>query len=536
MAATASTVLRATPSGGGSLGGGPLGAGAARLMALTGWRRRLSAVLLGVLATAALPPLGALPVLLIAIPGLIWLLDGSASRKAAFGAGWWWGLGWYATGLYWIANAMLIEPDRFGWMIPFATLGLGGVLAVFVGAATALAWSARLGGAGRVMVLAACWTLTEWLRSWVLTGFPWNPLGSVWDAVPAVLQTASVFGVFGLCLLTVLVFGLPAMLADMAPRRSKIAALAAAALLLAITAGAGGWRLATLPTEVQPGIRLRLVQASIGQSHKWRDDLREAHLQEQLTLSRAPAAEPVTHVIWPETAAPFFLDLDEGHRAMVASAAPAGGMVLTGAPRVTPQGVEPFRLWNSLLAIDGAGRVLDVYDKVHLVPFGEYVPFRRVLPIDKITHGATDFSSGPHLRTLALPGLPPVSPLICYEAIFPAAVVGTDQARPRWLINLTNDGWFGISAGPYQHFAAARMRAVEEGLPLVRVANTGISAVTDGYGRVIARLGLGERGVVDTPLPKPPPGLTPYARWGNLIALLLAVLVGALGWALRRLP
>ncbi|MBI5163015.1 MAG: apolipoprotein N-acyltransferase [Magnetospirillum sp.] len=513
-----------------------LGALAIAVVDLTGWRRRGLAVLLGLLAALALPPVGAVPVLIVSFPGLVWLLDGSRSGKAGFGAGWWWGLGFFSAGFYWIGYAMMVEPEKFAWMIPFATIGLGGFIALFTGAATWAVYRTKVRGPGRVLLLAVAWTAAEWVRSWILTGFPWNPIGSVWDGALPVLQIGAATGIWGLSLLTVVAFAMPAVLADIgaAPRRAALAALAA--LPLAVGAAWGGVRLDSAPAETVDGVRLRLVQATVAQRHKWQDDLREAYLREHLALSRGPGFDRVTTVIWPETAAPFFLDLDLNHRLLAATAAPTGGLLITGAPRITPKGVQPMRLWNSLLAIAADAEVAGIYDKVHLVPFGEYVPLRGLLPIDKITHGAIDFSPGDGLRTLDLPGLPPVSPLICYEAIFPAAVVGTDQARPRWLINLTNDGWFGISAGPYQHFAAARMRAVEEGLPLVRVANTGISAVTDGYGRVIARLGLGERGVVDAPLPTPPPGLTPYARWGNLIALLLAVLVGALGWALRRLP
>jgi apolipoprotein N-acyltransferase len=505
-----------------------------RLAALTGWRRRGTLAGLGGLAALALPPVHLLPVLLLALPGLVWILDGSRDRKAAFGAGWWFGAGWFSAGLYWISHALLTDPARFGWMIPFAVFGLSGVLAVFLGLATlATRWLAPT-GPGRILVLAAAWTLADWLRSFVLTGFPWNPLGSVWDASTAVLQAGALVGVYGLTLLTVLSFAAPAVLADVLGRRAKATLLvAAAALPLAAFAG-GSLRLASAASEMVPDVTLRLVQANITQSHKWRDDLREANLDRHVELSRRPGWDKLTAVVWPETAAAFFLDLDAPRRARVAEAAPPGGLVLTGAPRLTPRGVEPVTVWNSLMAVDGAARIVALYDKVHLVPFGEYVPLRAVLPIAKITHGGTDFSPGPGLRTLALPGLPPASPLICYEAIFPHAVVGADQPRPGWLLNVTNDGWFGLSSGPHQHLAAARMRAVEEGLPLVRAANTGISAVIDGYGRVISSLPLGESGVVDSPLPRVL-WQTPYGRLGDVLPLALAMVCCMAGIMLRRL-
>lgn len=512
----------------------------AALGQLCGWRRRLVLMLLGGLAALALPPVHALPVLFVALPGLLLLLEAGSNRWAAFGAGWWFGMGFFPAGLYWISIALLTEPEKFAWMIPFAVFGLGGVLACFTGAATWLARRAVPGGAGLAVALAGSWTLMEWLRSWIFTGFPWNVLGSVWDLALPVLQIGAAVGVYGLSLITVLGAGMAVVLVEPMAGRRKAALLGLAFAPLLLGSAWGALRLAEPAAQPVPGVRLRLVQAAIAQSHKWREELRQMHLDMYVALSTEGGQEGITHVIWPETAAPYFLDIDDDHRAQVEGAVPSGGLVITGAPRITPKGVLPFRLWNAMMAIDGQGEVAAVYDKVHLVPFGEYAPMSDILPIIKIAWGAVDFSPGPGLRTLSLPGLPPVSPLICYEAIFPAEVVGPDQERPAWLLNLTNDAWFGMSSGPYQHLAAARMRAIEEGLPLVRSANTGISAVFDGKGRQVARLGLGEYGTLDSFLPEPEVGLTPYARIGNTIPLILAIFAIGLAscagrWRLRRL-
>jgi len=239
-------------------------------------------------------------------------------------------------------------------------------------------------------------------------------------------------------------------------------------------------------------------------------------------------------VIWSETANPFPLERFPDVRAAIGSVAPAGGLVITGVLRTDPPTGQPQQVWNSLAAVDHAGTVVATYDKSHLVPFGEYVPLHRLLPfISKFTPGIMDFSAGPGRQTLRLPGLPPVGPLICYEVIFPGEVVDRSD-RPQWLLNLTNDGWYGISAGPYQHFAMARLRAVEEGLPLVRAANTGISGVVDAYGRVLARTQLGTVAVLDVDLPRPAPELTTYARFGNATLGVLLALAALVGVALRR--
>ncbi len=512
-----------------------------RVVAVSGWRRNLLAAGLGVLAAAALPPLHVLVLLIPAFVGLIWLTAAAGGWRRVFVVGWWFGFGHFAAGLYWLAFAFMVEPDKFAWMAPFAVFGLAAVMAVFPGLAAVLGGVGRTRGGGRILVFGVAWTAMEWVRSWIFTGFPWNLLGTVWVVSDAMMQVAAVVGVYGLGLLSVVAAAMPAVLAEgggtRRMRRGGVFVAAAAAVLAAVWAG-GTMRLAGAGEDRVEGVRLRLVQPNIPQKIKWRRELRLRHVLLQMRMGSRPgtaagrAAEPPTHVIWAETAVPFALAGDKERLAMIGSAVPPGGLIITGAPRTTPRG-QPFQVWNSLHAIDHEGRVVASYDKVRLVPFGEYVPFREWLKFSRLVPGGSDFSPGPGRRTLRLPGLPPVSPLICYEVVFPGAVVDPED-RPEWLLNLTNDGWYGRSAGPYQHFAAARLRAVEEGLPLVRVANTGISAVVDPYGRLVASLGLGSAGVVDSPLPRAIAGITLYGRFGDWTVFLLLLLTAAAGFALSR--
>lgn len=521
-----------------------------RLGATRGWRRRLLAAALGALATLALPPLHAVPALVPAFVGLVWLVDSSAGARRAFADGWWFGVGFFGAGLYWISFALLVEAERFAWFIPAVVAGLAAGFALFAGACAGLqrlAAGGEAAGAGRVLVFAALWTALEWVRGVILTGFPWNLVASVWTFSDAMMQPAAAIGAYGLGLLTVTAAAIPAILADDAGggARRGLAWTGAALIALALAAGAGLVRLGSGEPAAVEGVRLRLVQPNIPQRLKWRPELRVGHVRDQLELSqRAPATGgpptgvpptggPPTHVIWSETAVPFFVAGQPALLAAIGEATPPGGLTIVGAPRTTPEPTTPFQVWNSLHAIDGGGRVVATYDKAHLVPFGEYVPWRRWLGFLAAIAGDTDFSAGEGRRTLELPGLPPASPLICYEVIFPGEVVDAER-RARWMLNLTNDAWYGRTPGPYQHFAAARMRAVEEGLPLVRVANTGISAIVDPYGRTVASLGLGERGVVDGPLPAALAQPPPYARFGNAIPLALAAAALVLGLALGR--
>ncbi|MBT4907843.1 MAG: apolipoprotein N-acyltransferase [Rhodospirillaceae bacterium] len=511
---------------------------AERLGALSGWRRAATSLLLGAISALALPPFHIVPLLVPAFVGLLWILDGAdaAPRRRRLGLwiGFWFGFGHFIVGLHWIAEPLLVDPARTAWLIPIALPGLAAGLAVFPALACGalLALPFRGAPAARVVGLAALWMVAEFARGIVFTGFPWNLMGYVWAGAPSMMQVTAVVGVLGLSGLTILAAGMPSILAadgKTAARRWGLAVAVTIMLPLGLWAG-GQARLAGANDAGEaliPDVHLRIVQANIAQRDKWDQNLRAAHLERHLALSRTPAAVAPTHVIWPETAVPFLLANDVLARVRSAAAAPPGGALITGSVRRAFHN-ETQQLRNALLVIDAAADVQRVYDKSHLVPFGEYVPLRGVLPIDKIVPGQSDFVAGVGRRLLEIPGLPAVSPLICYEAIFSGRVT-PHGARPGLLLNLTNDAWFGTFAGPQQHFAIASTRAVEEGLPLVRAANTGISAVVDPYGRVIARLDIGEQGVLDSGLPAAL-SPTPFARWGELIPMIMAALF--LGFAL----
>ena len=501
---------------------------------VSGWRRGALAFGLGVLAVAALPPLYVWVLLAPAFTGLFWLIESSPSRRACFFAGWWFGFGHFIAGLYWIANALLTKPEQFGWMAPIAVLGLAAMFALYPAFAALLTRVSGARGAGGVLVFAGAWTALEWVRSWALTGFPWNLIGSVWTFSDAMIQSTAVIGTYGLGLLTVTAAAMPAVLtADGPSRKPAIVAVICAVAVLAATWTGGAVRLALAgKAEEVAGVQLRLVQPNIDQKVKWDRTLLDDHLLKQARMGALPATQSPTHVIWAETAAPLFLGEDRPRLRMIGGYTPSGGLTITGTLRRTPPG-EPYQVWNSLLAFDHEGSPVATFDKSHLVPFGEYVPFRNLLNLAKVTSGAVDFSRGSGVQTMHLPGLPPVSPLICYEVIFPGQVVDAED-RPAWMLNITNDAWYGHSSGPFQHLATARLRAVEEGLPLVRVANTGISAIIDPWGRVVARIGLGKQGIIDGPLPTALATSPPYARLGNWMVLLVATIAISTGLLLSR--
>jgi len=496
-----------SPCGRGLGGGGATSR--RRLVALRGWRADLAAFLAGLLAALALPPFHVLPALLVAVPVLLLLIEGARGPWVAVRRGWWFGFGLYLIGLYWITEAILIEAARLWWCVPFAVPALSALLAAFVAAAVGVAAFARPGWP-RVLTLAGAWVLADLARQFVATGFPWNLWGSVWEFPGRVgdvlIQPAALVGIHGLTLATVLLAGLP--LLGWGFRAAGIALLAAWVAFGIVRTGA--------PAPPAPGLTAVMVQGDVAEGQKWSQALAGGIFRRYLALTRqgvAQAGDGKKVVIWPETAFPGLLGRDPEARKMIAQAG-AGAPALIGSVRFDSQD----RPRNTLFALTPGGDIAAVYDKWHLVPFGEYQPSWFPLPVQIVPGGG--FAAGPGPETLRVPGLPPFAPLICYEAIFPSQVV-YEADRPRWIVNITNDAWFGNSAGPRQHLAAARMRAVEEGLPLLRAANTGITAAFDGRGHELSRLPMNRPGILVVGLPGAL-DRTPYARVGLLLPLGLA--------------
>lgn len=505
----------------------------ARLAETRGWRGGLLTILLGAIAASAMPPVYFLPGMLT-FSVLAWRLEYETSGTRAAAQGWMFGFGYHLAGLYWISNALLVESDKFAVFVPLAAVGLPMALACFPAIAMALALKMSAPGWTRPLAVAALWSLAEYGRGHLFTGFPWNLPAYAFSFSDPLSQSASLMGAYGLSLL-VLMAGVGIAIA-VGPRRRWTRAsslLAVAALLLPAGAWIGGVaRLASVEVGVDPAVVIRLVQGNIEQKDKWKPELRGQHIAHYMNLSRSdtptarapglPVGASPTVIIWPETAVPGFLGRNRDLRHALAAVAPDAGTLVTGAPSITQD--TPRRLHNSLIGIGADGLVSARYDKVHLVPFGEYVPLKSWLPLPRVAQAFADFTPGETRAPIEVAGLGLVSPLICYEIIFPGKVThGTPDVRPKALLNLTNDAWYGDSSGPYQHLAISRMRAIEEGIPLIRVANTGISGIYDAYGRTLVQLDLGRTGIVDGHLPRPSAKSTIYSTIGDLFYFIIFI-------------
>ncbi|QIZ82607.1 apolipoprotein N-acyltransferase [Thalassovita gelatinovora] len=481
-----------------------------------GLRRRMGlAVLFGALAATGQAPFDLWPLALVGLAGLYsGFLSSNRWRDAAW-IGWAGGLGYFALALAWIVEPFLVDIARHGWMAPFALILMASGLALFWGAATALAHRVGKGPVGWIAALA----LAELARSYLLTGFPWALIGHIWIA-SAMAQWAAWVGPHGLSLIALAAAVAVRQMFAAHPLRAAVPVLGLVALF------AGGAYIAAQAPAPRTTPIVRLVQPNAPQHQKWDPDYIPVFFRRQIDATTALPRPDL--IVWPESAVPVFLDHGQDTLGVMADAA-QGVPLVFGIERL-----EGARIFNAAAVLGADGAVGQVYDKHHLVPFGEYIPFGDMLSrigIGRMSakEGA-GFSAGPGPRLFDLGNLGTALPLICYEAVFPQDVAAA-PSRPEFLLQLTNDAWFGQFSGPYQHLAQARLRAIEQGLPMLRAANTGISAVIDATGRVTGSLPLGQAGWIDLPLPAAAPP-TLYARTGDIFAaiailiLLLAVIMG----------
>ncbi len=488
----------------------------------------LASFLAGLVSALGFAPVGLWPLTILAFVGLLWLIREAPRLRSALARGWWFGVGQFVLGLNWIATSFTYQAAMPAWLGWIAVVLLSLYLAVYPAVAAGLAWR---WGSGRpltmALVLAAGWIVTEWLRATMFTGFAWNPVGVA--MLPTGLSYLSAWvGTYGLSGLTVLLAGFAFAALHAHARRSALVGL----LLLGVIAAVAA---ATRPQLVPgPTPLLRIVQPNIGQQNKWDPNFEEENHRRLATLTGPPAAEPRL-VLWPEAATPDYIGVDRVARARITQLLGGQDIMLTGAVELAfGSDGQVSGAYNSLFVLDAANRVLGRYDKAHLVPYGEYLPMRPVLSaigLSRLAPGDLDYGSGPGPRTLDLGRFGSAGIQICYEIIFSGQVV-EDGNRPRFIFNPSNDAWFG-AWGPPQHLAQARLRALEEGLPVLRSTPTGISAVIDADGRLIASLPWQRAGVIDARLPHAR-GPTLFAQMGNILPLMLALVLAAIAVAVRR--
>ena len=510
---------------------------------LTGWPLKALVIVLALLAGAgaafAHPP-WSVWIGLLGYPLLMALSERAPTPRAAFGLGWLAGFAYFFISCWWVAEAFLVNPDQ-AWMAPFAGSLLPAGLALFWGGATAAYRRLSTGrGAERVFLFAALFGAFEWLRGHVLTGLPWNPAGAAWPAGSAPSQIAAYVGVYGLGLVTVLAVSTLALAAGV--RRWKVRAgyLAFGAALIALLFVVGTIRLSTATVGVTDTV-VRIVQPDVSQQAKWEPGRFEAVVRRYVNLTSSVSGQRPDVIVWPEGALP--LTANEAFGSWVGEAMDGalepGQTLLAGFSRGEAGPDGEARYYNSLFVLHDDGealRVADVYDKYRLVPFGEFLPLGPLMTatgLRSLVHVPADFSHGPRPAPVDIPGAPRAQPLICYESLYPG-FTSTVGGRPGWIVNVSNDAWFGRTSGPLQHLNLAAYRSIETGLPMARATPTGVSAMIDPYGRILARLNPGESGVLDVRLPTQAPR-PPYAIFGDLIFAIMLVLLGAAGLRVDRL-
>jgi apolipoprotein N-acyltransferase len=511
------------------------------ILLLGGWRRLGVAALAGAAAALSMPPIDLLPALLLSFPVAIWLIDGATAGpgrwswrtlRSAFTAGWAFGFGYFVAGFWWLGAAFLVEDDTFAWALPFGVLGFPAALALFHGFGFMLARLLWSDGSRRIFAFVAAMAGVEWLRGLVLSGFPWNSLGQALGANDATAQIASVTGLNGMTILVLFIFASPAVLATGSTALQRAALPSLAAVLFAGIAGFGFWRLQSTALSILPDVKVRILQPNLSQREKHRLSGQEVlarylMLSDRATTPGTGSIADITHLIWPESPFPFLLAREPQALSQIAGLIRPRTTLITGAARAEDASgdARQTRYFNAIHVVGPDGIIADSYDKVHLVPFGEYLPFKAAfaaIGLRQFVEVPGGFEAGVRRKPLQIKGLPTALPLICYEAIFPSGLI-PDGPRPGLLLNVTNDGWFGNTAGPYQHLAQARLRSVEQGLPQLRAANTGISAIIDPLGRVIRKQALGTSGVIDGSIVKAIP-LTIYGSYGDITAIIMLLI------------
>lgn len=478
----------------------------------------------GALSAFGFAPVYALPLFMAGLIFAFFVTDGAKTLKRAALLGYVFGFGFFCAGFYWIANALLVDVYTFGWLYPIVLLATGAFFGLFFVPPFMVWHYVKSGLWGKVLGFASAFVLCEYLRAFFLTGFPWNMAGSMFAFSDVLLQTASLVGTYGLSFLLLVITG--AVYVFIKKHDQK--AVFAAAGVLFLMAGFGLWRLSVYNQSDLP-FKIRLVQPSIKQSLKWDESALEDNLRTYVKMSKEGGLNDVKAVFWGETATAFSPEDGVYYQDLIKEAVPEGGYLMTGLVRLDE---ASGKLYNSLSVIDDKGQTVAFYDKNHLVPFGEYVPFRKYLPawIRPVANQIADLQRGEKFKVIHLDEVPPFGALICYEIIFPDEVINRKN-KPQFIVVASNDGWYGKSFGPYQHFVAAKLRAIEEGISIVRSANNGISAVIDPFGGIRGKMKLGAVGAKDVLLPAILGVDTLYAHFGGkgvqclmLLVLLLVVI------------
>lgn len=477
----------------------------------------LYAFFLGFLAGLSLPPVNFIFFLPFAFASVIRMTDFCEKKWQAYQVGFWFSFGFFLTGFYWVSFALLAEKS-FLWLFPFALVGVPLILAVFHAFLFPIYLHIipNFSAIKKIFVFACLWILFEFLRGFIVFQFPWNFLGYAFTFSNAILQITSIIGILGLSFITVLwasSFHLLMLTGDKDDFIKYFKFFLFNNVLILIIFGFGLTTLLQNKTKNHNDIKFRIVQGNVDAGGGLKRDF-DPNFEKYFKLTTSKSLENIDYIIWPEGAVNSLIFNDEALKERIASILTGEQLLITGSIRIEKKPYD-YDAFNSMIFINKTGAAV-YYDKNFLVPFGEFVPFKRFIKIPAIANAWKDFSRGDGMKTLKLTsGVPPFMPLICYEVAFTGKLGNYEEIYPEWILNITNDAWYGYSSGPFQHFEIARVRAIEEGIPLVRASNNGISGVFDANGRILARTGLFKEQILDFHLPKSGNGRTVFSVIGN---------------------